>query len=425
MKTEFVELSDTRKNLRVEISPDVVTAEIERVARDYSRAARIPGFRPGKVPPRVIKQRFRDQILHEVAHELIPRAVDEALRERDLEPVDAPDIRDVTLVEGQPLKFTAEFETVPPIAVGEYRGQQWRRPPATVADEDVERAIERLREASATYVPVEGRGVEAGDTVTLDLTRSEGPAGTPTRHEDVNVEIGAAANPPGFDQEVIGLTAGAEKAFDLQYPADYAIRDLAGRTVRYEARVKAIRRKVTPALDDEFAKDVGEFADLASLRARVRADLEADARRAAERELRATVVKRLAAGAKFEVPKALVERELDRQLEEFARRLAEQGIDPQKATVDWRALREGQREAAAEAVRGALVLDEIARREHLEVSEADLDAEVARYAEGTGRSVTAVRAQLLKDGALARLRAGLRREKAVDFLLANGTILDE
>ena len=149
MKTEFIDVSDTKKNLVVEIPSTVVDAEIDKVSRDYSRAARIPGFRPGKVPAKVVRQRFRDQILHDVAHGLIPRAVDNALRERGVEPVDTPDIRDVVVEEGQPLKFTATFDTVPPIDPGDYASLTIRRKAVQIEDSAVEEALQRLRERAA------------------------------------------------------------------------------------------------------------------------------------------------------------------------------------------------------------------------------------------------------------------------------------
>src|SRR6476646_9113116 len=172
MKTEFIDVSDTRKNLVVEIPSTVVDAEIDKVSRDYSKAARIPGFRPGKVPAKIVRQRFRDQILHDVAHGLIPRAVDEALRERGVEPVDTPDIRDVVVEEGQPLKFTATFDTVPAIEPGDYNSIQLRRNHTAVDDSAVEQALSRLREQAARYEPVEDRGVQVGDSVVMDLTRT-------------------------------------------------------------------------------------------------------------------------------------------------------------------------------------------------------------------------------------------------------------
>jgi trigger factor len=433
MKTEFVDVSDTQKNLVVEIDSTVVDAEIDKVSRDYSKAARIPGFRPGKVPTKVVRQRFRDQILHDVAHGLIPRAVDEALRERGVEPVDTPDIKDVVVEEGQPLKFTASFETVPPIEPGDYSTLTVQQRQAQVNDEAVQQALGQLRERSARYEPIETRGIEHGDSVLMDLVRTaakkseeplivipgeERPAETETdKHDNVTVDIGAPANPPGFDEALLGLTAGEQKTFDVTYPDDYSIKELAGTQVRYDVSVKAIRKRVVPELDDEFAKDLGQFDSLEALTARVRADLEHEAGHEAERETRADLLKQLSTRVAFDVPASLLDREIDRRVEEFVRRLMEQQIDPMQTNINWEEFRERQKEGAAEAVRSALVLDEIARRENIVVSDDEIEAEMARYAERTGRTAAAVRARLEKEGGLSRLYTGLRREKTVSFLL--------
>jgi trigger factor len=438
MKTEFIDVSDTRKNLLVEIESSVVDAEIDKVSRDYSKAARIPGFRPGKVPAKVVRQRFRDQILHDVAHGLIPRAVDEALRERGLEPIDTPDIRDVVVEEGQPLKFTATFDTVPPIEPGDYPGITLQRPAAVVDDGAVEQALSQLRERSARHEPVEDRGIEVGDSVLMDLVRTAAaktgdspeaaeaaePREQSDKHDNVSVDIGAPANPPGFDEALAGLNAGDTKSFDVHYPEDYTIKELAGTTVKYEVNVKAIRKRVVPELDDEFAKDMGEFDSLEALRTRVRADLEHEARHEAEREMRGELLKQLAGRVEFDVPASLLDREIDRRVEEFVRRLIEQQIDPMRTNINWEEFRERQRDAAAEAVRSALVLDEVARREGITVTEDDLESEMSRYAERTGRSAAAVRARLEKEGGLGRLASGLRREKTVSFLLSRATIIE-
>lgn len=438
MKAEFIDVSDTQKNLVVEIPSTVVDAEIDKVARDYSKAARVPGFRPGKVPAKVVRQRFRDQILHDVAHGLIPRAVDEALRERGVEPVDTPDIRDVVVEEGQPLKFTATFETVPPIEPGDYSTITIHEKRTSVGETEVDDALNNLRDRAARYEPVVGRGIETGDSVVMDLVRTayakqeeplvviageEPPKGEPQtdKHEGVTVEIGAPANPPGFDQQLLGLREGTEKTFDVKYPADYTIEELAGTTVTYLVNVKAIRQRVVPALDDEFAKDLGEFEHLDALRARVRADLEHEAKHEAEREARSELLKQLAARVTFDVPASLLDREMDRRMDEFVRRLMDQNIDPMKVNVNWDEFREKQRDAAAEAVRSALALDEVARRERIGATADDVNAEVERYAERSGRTPAAVRARLEKEGGIARLYSGLRREKTVDFLLAKAT----
>jgi trigger factor len=424
MKAELVDVNETRKNLTIEIPRDVVDAEIERVARDYSRKARIPGFRPGKAPARVVKQRFRDQILHDVAHELVPTAIDEAMRERGLEPVDTPDVRDVNVEEGSALTFTASFDTVPAFEPGDLSSISLRRPGVAIDGQAVSDALTRLRERAARFEPVEGRGVVEGDTVTVDLERKD-PDGKTERHTDVGIALGAKANPPGFDEQLLGLEVGGARSFTIQYPADYAMTELQNSSVDYAVTVKGIRRRVVPELDDEFAKDLGEFENLDALRARVREDLEHEARHAAEREVRADLMKQLAARVPFEVPGALVEREIDRRLEDFARRLIDQHIDPRQAGIDWNAFRESQRGPAREAVASAIALDEIARREQLQVTEEEVEREIARYGERTGRAAAAVRGALEKEGGLSRVYAGLRREKSIDFALARATIASE
>jgi trigger factor len=423
MKTELIDVNETRKNLRVEIPIDVVNAEIERRTRDYSRRARVPGFRPGKAPVRVIKQRYRDQILQDIAHDLIPRAVGDALRACGVEAIEPPDIRDVTVEEDRPLTFTASFDTVPAFETGDYAALSLRRRPVQVGDEAVERALQRMRERVARFEPVEGRGVERGDTIVVDLERREADD-RPDAHENVTVEIGSPANPPGFDDHLLGLEAGGTSTFSISYPADYEVRELANTEAGYTVKVKELKRRVLPALDDEFAKDLGEFDTLEALRARVREDLEHEARHAAEREVRADLIRQLSARVPFEVPPSLVEQELDRRLEEFARRLMDQRVDPRHAGIDWDGLRENQREAAREAVAGSLYLEEVARRERLEADERDVEREIARYAERVGRTPAAVRATLEKDGGLSSVRIGLRREKAIDFLMTHATIAE-
>jgi trigger factor len=421
MKTEFVDVNETRKNVRVEIPTDIVNGEIDRIARDYARRAKIPGFRPGKAPARVVKQRFKEQILHDVLHDLVPRAVDDALRERGVEAVDTPDVRDVTIEEGQPLTFTATFDTLPPFDPGDLSTISLRRTAVAIDDAAVDGALQRLRERAGRFEAVEGRGVDHGDTVTLDLTRRD-PNGPAEEHKDVAVEIGAKANPPGFDEQLLGLQTGETKEFTIQYPSDYPVGELAGTEVSYTVSVKALKRRVLPELDDEFAKDLGEFETLDALRARVREDLEHEGRHAAERDLRGDLMKALAARLPFDVPESLVHREMDRRVEDFARRLVDQRIDPRTAGVDWQAFRDSQHDVAREAIASALVLDEIARREPLTVSDDELAREVDRYAERTGRTPAAVRAALEKEGGLSRVASGLRREKSIELAMSRATI---
>jgi trigger factor len=424
MKTEFVDVSETQKNLTIEIPSEIVDAEIDRVARGYSKQAKLPGFRPGKAPAGIIKQRFRDQILHDVMQGLIPRAIEDALQERGVEPVDTPDIKDVALHEGQPLKFTAAFETVPAFDPGDL-STITLRPQSTLVDpQAVEQTLQRLRERAARVEPVEGRPAAEGDSLVLDLERRD-PNGETDRHENVTVEIGGRANPPGFDANLVGLNAGDQKTFDVHFPADYVVEELRNTDVVYSITVKEIRQRVLPELDDEFAKDLGEFDTLDALRERVRADLQREAEVSVKRQLRNDLMRQLAGRVTFELPSSLVDREIDRRLEEFARRLTEQRIDPREANIDWAQFREAQREAAREAVASALVLDELARRETLTVLPEDVDKEIEQFATRAGRTPAAIRAQLEKDGGISRLYAGLRREKAVDFAMTRAKMATE
>ena len=423
MKTELTDVSETRKTIAIEIPTDVVDAEINRIAKDYTKQARIPGFRPGKVPTTLVKQRFKEQILHDVMHGLIPRAVEEALQERGIEPVDTPNIKDVAIEEGQPLKFTANIETVPPFDPGDLSTLQATRLSTEVTDEAVEKTLQRLRERAAKFEPVEGRPAALGDTVVVDLERTDAD-GQVDRHENVSIELGSPANPPGFDAELVDLNAGDRKTFTIHFPTDYAVKEMADTDVTYAASVKELRHKALPDLDDEFAKDLGaDFDSLEALKERVRADIKEENESNATRQVRSDVLKQLSERVTFELPASLVEREIDRRLEEFARQLMQQSVDPRTAGIDWAQFREAQREPARASVASAIALDEIARREQLTVPAEDIDREIERFAAQAGRTPAAVRAQLEKEGGIARLLTGLRREKAVDLALSRARIL--
>jgi trigger factor len=426
MKSEIVDVNETRRDLTIEVPSTVVDEAIGHAAAKLGKQAKIPGFRPGKVPVTVIRQRFKPQIMQDVAEHLVSKSVGEALIEKGVEPIGTPDIKDLVLEEGKPLTFKASFDVVPSFDPGDLSTIEASEPSRAVEDEAVNQSLERLRDRNARYEAVEGGVVEAGHTVVMGLERQgtdkDGKQGDLDKHEQVNIELGAPSNPPGFDQEIIGMTAGASKSFTVTYPDDYTIPELAGGKVNYTVNLKEIKKRVVPALDDELAKDLGDFESLDALRARIREDLEHEAMHAAERAVRQEVLKQLSTRVPFAVPESLVEREIDRRIEDFARRLMDQRIDPRQANIDWNAFRDGQKAPATEAVASAIVLDEIAKREQIAVTDEDLDAELQRYAQQTGHSVASIRARLEKDGELGRLAAGLRREKAVSHVLSKAQI---
>ena len=430
MKVEITELSETRRRLDVEIQAPDVDATIGRLAEQYRRRAQVPGFRPGKVPVHVVRQRFKDDILRDAARDMVPRAVDDALREQAVTPIETPDVQEISIDDGQPLTFNALFEIMPSIEELDYDALTLRRTSVAPDENANDRALEEIRRHASRLEPVTDRGIEAGDAVTLDLTRrgvrgSEEAASPPPadRHENVSIELGAEANPPGFDAELRGLQVSQSKAFELSYPADHEQSEFAGTQVAYEVVVKALHRRLLPDLDDEFARSVGDFDTLEALKTRIATDLQRDAAAEAERGVRRDLITQLASRVTVEVPAALINREVERRLEQVAAQLTRQRVDPRTAPIDWDALRDEQREPALEMVRGSMVLDEVARRESLTVSDDDLEQELTRYAERLERTPALVRAQLEKDDGLGRLSEGLRREKAIDFLLSRATIV--
>jgi trigger factor len=424
MKTELVDVSETQKTLTVEIPSDVVDAEIARVAKDYSKQAKIPGFRPGKVPATVVKQRFREQILHDVMHDLIPRAVEEALQERGIEPVASPDVKDVLVKEGEPLKFTAAIETLPAFDPGDLSTLTVHAHPVSISEARVEQTLEQLRERAAKYDSVDGRPVAESDTIVADLVRTDAK-GESEAHENVTIELGNPANPPDFDANLVGMNVGDRKEFTVHFPESYPVAEMANTDLTYGVTIKEIRRKVLPELDDEFAKDIGDFESLEALRTRVRDDLQAEGEAHAKQHTRADLLKKLSERITFDLPPSMVEREMDRRLEEFVRQLMAQTIDPRQAGIEWGQFRESQREPARAAVASAIVLDEVARREQITVAAEDVDKEIERFALQAGRTPAALRAQLEKEGGLPRLQAGIRREKAVDLALSRAKMVDE
>jgi trigger factor len=433
MKIDYTDISETRKALAVEIPPDIVEAEIARVAERYGKSAKVPGFRPGKVPPHIVRKKFKDEILHDVMHAMIPRAVDDALRERSLEPLESPDVTDVVLEEGKPLSFKATFDTLPAIDPGTYEGVPLRRTAAVLEVGELDRTMSNLRQRAARFEPVEDRASELGDTLLLDVIRTPRakrlialpgetlPEEKPETMENVSVELGSPANPPGFDENLVALKPGEEKHFDTTYPEDFTIEELRGQTVAYRATVKAIRKRVVPPLDDDLARELG-FETVDALRERVKEDLQQEATLASERQLRAELLKELSSRVSIALPASMVDREIDRRLEEFVGRLFQQGVDPMKAGIDWKQFREDQKGPAEDTVRAALLLDEIAKRESIAVTDEDVRQEIEQYAAQSGREPAAVRAALEKEGGLGRIYAGLRRERTVKWLLEKANI---
>jgi trigger factor len=421
LKVDYIEETSVRKALAFEIEPEAVQAEIDRRAKELSKKARLPGFRPGKIPTDVVKRRFKEEILSETAETIVNEYVFKELDGRGLKPLGQPRVEDLRIAEGESMAFRAVFETLPLVQVPDWKGLRVSAKGVSVTDEDVDKEINQLREQAARYEPVEPRATEKGDHAVVDLTWTPQDGSAGGHDENALIEIGHEGNHEDMNTALEGMAVDESKDVEVTGGPD-AAPAIAGKTIGYSMKLKEIKKKVVPEADDEFAKDLGEFDTLDALRAKIREQHEANENRRVERDVRAALVEALVAKTSFEVPEALIEQHMTARTENLARGLAYQGLDPRKVDINWREYRESQRDNSVKAARADILLDEIATREDIQVLDAEVDAEIARLAEGAGKSAQAVRAQMEKEGDLASVKGRIREEKTLDLLKANASI---
>lgn len=423
MKIDYVEEGSCLRRLNIEVPEQEVTSAFEQEADRLSRSLKLPGFRKGRIPKDLVKNRFRAEILSQVARELVPEALNRALSERSLTPIGEPRVDQVDMDAGRPLRFRASFEIMPQIEVQGYKNLEVVERSAEVTDEDVDKHLEALRDRAAEFHPVEGRGAREGDLARGNLHEQVEEGRGPTRtREGVLIEVGSGSYHPALHEALDGAGPGDQVTAKASFAADHPDPDRAGKTFDVRFELLELKEKLLPQMDDELAKDLGEFESLAELRAHVREQVQLEARRQAEQDLRRQLLDKLVEANAFDAPETLVEQEMDRRVEEAARSLIDRGLDPRRAAVDWQALREEQRDASRRSVQASILLDRIVAQENLWETQEDVDAEIKRIASELKRGVEAVRAQLMKEGALERLRQRLRREKAVDLLRQNARI---
>jgi trigger factor len=413
----------------VEIPAADVARETETLIQKYQKLARIPGFRTGHAPASIIKQRFAEGIKSDVVEALVPRYFRKETDKLGLMPVSQPRVSDLHVHDGEPLRFKASFEVMPTIRVEDYKELRADKPDISVTDEEVEQALKSLQEQRATFTAIEGSPLGDGDFAQVSLdgkpkdadgadTTKPGPTGSnPVHMDDILVEIGGQGTMPEFTENLRGASAGDERTFDVHYPQDFSDQRLAGKTFTYTVQVKGIKQKSLPELNDAFAKELGEFADLGDVRKRIREGMEAEKKHNAEREAKGKLVAELVKRNDFEVPEALVDHQIDIRLDRGLRALAAQGMKTEDMKkMDLNRLRGGQRDQAVQEVKAALLLEKIAEEEKIEVSDAEIDREVVALAEQSKQTPEAIRSRLTRDGALDRIRNRIRNEKTLDFL---------
>jgi trigger factor len=413
-----------KRELTIEIPADVINAEAESVVNRYRKQARIPGFRKGKVPASIVRQRFAEEIKNEIVEALVPRYFRQETQQQNLLPVSQPRVTDLHLHEGEPLKFTASFEVLPDFKVAPYEDLHIPRLDANVSEQDVENALTNLREQHATYSAVdEERQLADGDFAVVSFKgtpkESEQNADSkPVEVDEVMVEIGGENTIPEFTENLRGAKSGEQRSFEVKYADDFSDKRLAGKAMTYEVDVKGIKTRSIPELNDEFAKEMSaDFNSLDELRNRLRENMKAEKQHEAEHQGKDQIVEELVKRNDFPVPEAMLDQQIDLRLERGLRALAAQGMRTEDMKrMDFARLRAGQRDGALREVKASLILEQIADEEKIEVSDEEFDRELAALATQSKQTLEQVRARLTQDGGLDRIRHRIRNEKTLDSL---------
>jgi trigger factor len=443
-----------KREIEVEIPADVVAKHQEKLVQQYSRQARIPGFRKGKVPASMVRSRFSSEITSDVVEHLVPQYFREAVLKGGFRPVSQPHIYGLEFTPGEPIKFKAAFEVLPEFDLVDYKAIKVEKPDVTVTDEQVDNEIKLLQEKQASFDPVdEERGAEKGEFVQVsfearpknlpdDEPEAEGTqekseeAGEakdaaaenpeqkdaqPVQMEEVLVEIGGANTIPEFTKNLAGAKAGEERSFEVSYPEDFYDKRLAGMVFDYKVKVNAIKKKTLPELNDEFAKELSpDFQNIGDLKQRFRENMEAELKHKTEHEAKDKLVEELVSKHDFPVPRSMVEHQIDLRLERGLRALAAQGMKTEDMRrMDFGRLRAGQEEFAIKEVKSSVLLAKIAIKENIQVSNEELENEIAAMAVQMQQPVEEVRKRLTEDNAVERLRDRMRSEKALNLLYSN------
>jgi len=436
-----------KREISVEIPADVVSQQQEAIVQQYAKQARIPGFRKGKVPASMVRSRFANEITSDLVEALVPRYFREEVIKGGYRPISQPHIHELEFTPGEPLRFKAAFEVLPEFDLGDYNNIKVEKPQIKVSEEEIDAEIQKVQERQASFDPVnDDRGAKSGEFAQVSFeaklkapaneaaseseateTPAEG-AGTesaepekavqPVQMDEVLVEIGGANTIPEFSEHLTGAKAGEERNFDVSYPEDFYDKRLAGQVFSYKVKVNAIKKKTLPELNDDFAKELSpDFQTLDDLKQRFRENMEHELTHKAEHEAKDKLIEELIAKHDFPIPRALVEHQIDLRLERGLRALAAQGMKTEDMRrMDFGRLRAGQMEAAVKEVKSSVLLAKIALKENIQVSDEELEQEIAAMAQQMQQPVEEVKKRLAQDNAVERLRDRMRSEKALNLL---------
>jgi trigger factor len=416
------------RQVDVEVSAEEVSRAFASVVKRYRRAARIPGFRAGKVPESVIRRKFADSIQQDVLEQILPAQFRAAIEKQGVQPVSQPQVTSLHLVDGEPMRFQAAFEVLPAIDITGYDQAKVDRPETSLDDAEFEAELAQVRESHAIMEPVEeDRLLTDGDFAQIRFTglvhggeearEAEGETAKPIEGDDATVEIGGPNTVEAFTAALRGAKVGQQMQFEVGYPEDFTEKRLAGKTVAYDVEVKGIRKKILPELDDAFAKQLGEYETIDVFKEKLREHMANDKCRRLESEAKDKLIGSFVERFQFPVPESLLQQQIDARLDRGLRALAAQGMTTeQMRNLDFTRLRAAQRDSALNELRGSLILDRIAAMENIEVSEEELESQLQLLAYQAREPLEILRKRLTEDGGLTRIREQLRREKTVNQL---------
>jgi trigger factor len=409
---------DCTREVTIDVPADEVSRHFRKVIKRYQKMARVPGFRAGKVPDSLIRTRFAEQIRQDVVDDILPGHFRAAIDQQSLKPVSQPQVTDIHLADGEPLHFKAVFEVLPEFSIDGYKDVIVPKPETALTDAEYDAELARILDSRSTMEPVEEeRALAAGDWAEIDFQgeaegeKSETPT-DPIEGKGVLVEIDGPNTLPAFNEALRGSKPGQELKFEVAYPEDFGERRLAGKTISYEIRVGAIKKKILPELTDDFAKELGEYETIDEFTKTLREQAGAEKRRQLENAAKDALIQALVEHFPFAVPESLVQQQVDARLDRGLRALASQGMAPEDMRkLDFDRLRTAQRDSALAEVKGSILLDKIADAEHTEVTDEEMEDQLGLISAQTREPLEALRARLTEDGSVARIREQLRREK--------------
>ncbi|HLK63580.1 MAG TPA: trigger factor [Bryobacteraceae bacterium] len=405
-----------RHSLEISVPVDEVESETGRVTADVQKRAKLPGFRPGKAPATLIRKQFAGEIRQRVLESLVPKYLQQQIEAENLHLVGRPDVSDVHFHDGEPLRFKAEFEVFPEVELQEYKGVEVPYHDPEVTDADIDKRLEELRNQKAEYINIDPRPIEDGDHAVVALQSLSGIEGEPMKQDEMVLEINGPDTMAAFSENLRGLSPGDEKDFEVTYPDNYGSARLAGKTVKFHALVKGLRRKELPEINEEFAQDLGDYRTVDELREAIRRAIFGQREFEAQQEAKTKIVDKLVAQHDFPVPEYYIERQLKSRMEQTARMFAEQGMDARSLNVNWEKWRETQRDKAKDEVKASMLLGRIAERESILPTRDEVNKEVERQARQSREPVAAVQMRFEKDGTMDRIASHIQTEKTLNFL---------